>query len=118
MESFLEVQQNQLWLVLLDRLTEDDVGRLGAEIQKWCDSAAKMGIRELHLDLAAVTMVLGGSLRLLLTMARRLQLDQMVLVLTNLSPCVADSLTTSGFLKVFEAHGRNRIDPESSTDFP
>ena len=27
----------------------------------WCDSAAKMGIRELHLDLAAVTMVSSGS---------------------------------------------------------
>ena len=118
MESFLEVQQNQLWLVLLDRLTEDDVGRLGAEIQMWCDSAAKMGIRELHLDLAAVTMVSSGSLRLLLTMARRLQRDQMVLVLTSLSPGVADSLTTSGFLKVFEAHGRIASTPRVAPTFP
>jgi anti-anti-sigma factor len=118
MESFFEIQQNQVWLVLVDQLAEDDVPRLNSEMQSWIDSLGKTSAKDLFLDLGAVDMVSSGALRLLLTMARRIHRERKSLVLTNLSPRVADSLATSGFLDVFDVQGGITTIPRKPPHFP
>ncbi len=118
MESFFEIQQNQVWLVLLDQLAEDDVPRLNSEIQLLSGHLSETGSQELFLDFGKVTMVSSGILRVLLIAAQRLEREKTVLTLVNLSSDVADSLSTSGFRETFEKIGKTAMIPRDPPVFP
>lgn len=118
MESFFEIQRDEIWLILADRLTEDDVPRLSLEIQLLSKHLSEAGSQELFLDFRKVTMVSSGILRVLLIAAQRLEREKMLLTVVNLSAEVADSLSTSGFRETFEKIGRIAVIPREVTAFP